>query len=149
MTHQQAFSVVAAPLETVERTVRDVGHWPQFLLGLAEVAETSFGRYTFIIRDRVSVREAEVAVVAHPRDHRIVWRARAGPRFDGEIRLFPVDGSHTRGSLSLVADPTGFLGSLSELAHLQRQSTALLDLQRLESVVTGARPDGGAAAGPG
>ena len=135
MTHQEAVTVVAAPLETVERAVRDVTHWPRFMIGLAEVAGTSFGRYTFVVRDRSSVREVDVAVVAHPRDHRISWRALAGPRFDGEIRLTPVDAGHTRVALSLVADPAGFLASLGELAHLQRHSTAVLDLQRLESLL--------------
>lgn len=138
MTHQQAVSVVAAPLETVERIVRDVAHWPRFMLGLAEVAETSFGRYTFLVRERSSVREVEVAVVAHPRDHRIVWRALAGPRFDGEIRLAAVDRAHTRVNLSIVAEPAGFLASLGDLAHLERHSTAVLDLQRLESLIDGA-----------
>jgi uncharacterized membrane protein len=138
MTHQQAVSVVAAPLDAVERRLRDVGHWPQFLLGLEEVAETSFGRYTFLLRDRSSVREVEVAVVAHPGEHRIVWHALAGPRFDGEVRLAAVDARHTRVSLTLTAEPAGFLASLGDLAHMGHHSTAVLDLQRLEALVTGA-----------
>ena len=137
MTHQQAVSVVTAPCETVESTLRDVSSWPQFLLGLEQVTETSFGRYRFVVRDRSSVRDVDVAVVAHPREHRIVWRALAGPRFDGEIRLAPTDEGHTRVSLSLSAEPAGFLASLSDMAHMGAQSTAVLDLQRLDSLVTG------------
>lgn len=136
MTHQHAVSVMAAPLQAVERTVRDVEHWPRFLLGLEQVSETSFGRYTFVVRDRSGVREVDVAVTAHPGEHRIVWHALAGPRFDGELRLTAVDAAHTRVSLRITADPAGFLASLSDFARLGQHSTADLDLHRLEAVVT-------------
>jgi len=136
MTHQQAVSVVSAPLEVVERALRDVARWPDFLLGLEKVTETSFERYLFVVRDGNGSREAEVAVTAHPRDHRVVWRALTGPRFDGEVRLSPVDAGHTRVSLSLTADPAGFLAGLIEMVRTTHTTTAMLDLHRLEAVVT-------------
>jgi len=138
MTHQNAVSVVAAPLDAVERVVRDVEHWPRIILGLEQVVETSYCRFTFSLRDRSSVRQVDVAAVAHPSEHRLVWHALAGPRFDGEIRLTAVDNGHTRVSLSITADPAGFLASVADLAHLGHDSAAVLDLQRLEAVVTGA-----------
>jgi uncharacterized membrane protein len=140
MTHQQAVSVLAVPLETVEHAVRDVGRWPEFLLGLEQVTETSFGRYTFVLRDTTSSREVDVAVVAHPREHRIAWHALRGPRFDGEIRLAAVDERHTRVNLSLTADPAGFLAGLCDLVRISHTTTAMLDLQRLDQLVTGAHP---------
>lgn len=138
LTHQQAVSVVPAPLEMVERRLRDVGDWARFLVGVEQVVETSFGRYTFTVKDGTKTRDVQAAVVAHPGEHRIVWHALAGPRFDGEVRLTPVDAQHTRVSLSLVADPAGFLAALSDLIH-SPQTTATLDLQRLEAMVTASR----------
>jgi uncharacterized membrane protein len=138
MTHQQAVSVVGAPLDVVESRLRDVGHWPEFLLGLERVTETSFGRYTFAVKDGSRIRDVDVAVVAHPREHRIVWHALAGPRFDGEIRLSTVDARHTKVSLSLTAEPAGFLAGLSEMVSgsgSASHSTATLDLQRLERLL--------------
>ncbi|HEY6797331.1 MAG TPA: SRPBCC family protein [Kineosporiaceae bacterium] len=136
MTHQQALSVLASPLAVVEDAVRDVDRWPEFLLGLERVTRTSFGRYTFVVRDATTTREVAVAVTAHPAEHRFVWHALRGPRFDGEIRLAAVDASHTTVHLSLTADPAGFLAGLGELARISDTSTALLDLQRLEAFVT-------------
>jgi uncharacterized membrane protein len=138
MTHQQAVSVVPAPLEVVERRLRDVGGWSQFLVGVERVVGTSFGRYTFTVKDGTKTRAVEVAVVAHPGEHRIVWHALAGPRFDGEVRLTPIDARHTRVSLSLVADPAGFLAALSDFIR-SPQTAAVLDLQRLEAMVTASR----------
>jgi uncharacterized membrane protein len=138
MTHQQAVSVVPAPLEAVESRLRAVGDWPEFLLGLERVVETSFGRYTFTIKDGHKEREVHVAVVAHPGEHRMVWHAMEGPRFDGEVRLTAVDAHHTRVSLSLTADPAGFLSQLSDFVR-SPATTATLDLQRLEALVLGSR----------
>jgi uncharacterized membrane protein len=136
MTHQQAVSVVPASLESVERRLRAVGDWPEFLLGLERVAETSFGRYTFTVKEGTKERDVEVAVVAHPGEHRIVWHALAGPRFDGEVRLTAIDAHHTRVTLSLTAEPAGFLSALSDFVR-SPATTATLDLQRLETMVLG------------
>lgn len=139
MTHQQAVSVIPAPLEVVERRVRDVASWPEFLLGLEAVTETSFGRYRFLVQDGASTREVDVAVVAHPGEHRVVWHSLGGgARFDGEVRMKPVDAGHTRVSISRTADPAGFLSGLAEFVR-SRTTTAVLDLQRLERVVTTGR----------
>jgi uncharacterized membrane protein len=135
MTHQQAVCVVAAPLELVERRLREVGDWPQFVVGLERVTETSFGRYTFAVRNGTSPREIEVALVVNPREHRIGWRALARPRFDGEFRLSRVQGGRTRVALTLTAEPTGFFAGLSELVRLSH-STAALNLQRLDALLT-------------
>lgn len=138
MTHQQAVSVLPAPLETVERRLRHVGDWPEFLLGLERAVETSFGRYTFTVKDGHKERDVNVAVVAHPGEHRIVWHALTGPRFDGEVRLTAIDANHTRVSLSLTADPAGFLAQLSDFVR-SPATAATLDLQRLEAMVLGSR----------
>jgi uncharacterized membrane protein len=135
MTHQQAESVIAAPLAAVERQVRDVASWPGFLLGLEKVTEHSFERYQFVVKDGNGTREVDVAVVAHPGEHRLIWHALNGPRFEGEVRLRAVDIKHTRVVLSLTAEPKGFLAGLGDLVH-SKGSAATLDLQRLDRLVT-------------
>ena len=136
MTHQQAVSVIPASLESVERRLRNVGDWPSFLLGLERVTETSFGRYVFTVKDGAKSRDVKVAVVAHPGEHRLLWHALEGARFDGEVRLTAVDPHHTRVSLSLTAEPAGFLAGLSDFVR-SSSTTAMLDLQRLEAMVLG------------
>ena len=126
--------MLAAPLKVVEQRLRDVDDWPQFLLGLERVTQTSFGRYQFVVRDGTGSRTMDVAVVAHPREHRIAWHALTGSRFDGEVRLAEADAGHTRVSLSLTVEPQGFLARLSDLVS-SSQSAATLDLQRLESFI--------------
>jgi len=138
MTRQQAVTVVPAPLEIVDRRLRDVGDWGQFLVGLERVVETSFGRYTFTLKDGTTTRDVDVAVVAHPGEHRTVWQALAGPRFDGELRLAAVDAQRTRVTLSLTADPSGFLAGLSDFIR-SPQTAAALGLQRIEGMVCGSR----------
>ena len=134
MTHQQAVSVVAAPLALVERTVRRIEEWPKFLDGVEEVTRTSFGRYRFVVRDGSSTRTGSVAVTEHPGEHRVMWRSVAGPRFEGEIKLSPADAGHTRVSLTLTSDPAGFLAGLADLVRTHGAS-AVIDLQRLEATV--------------
>lgn len=146
MTHQKAVSTVAAPADVVERQLRDVPSWPQFMVGVSQVRQTSFGRYVFDLSDGVKTRSAQIAVTAHPREHRIVWHALAGPRFSGEFRLSVVDSGHTRVTLSLTVDPSGFLAGLSDFVSTRdATSTATRDLQRLEAVVVPAqsRPTSG------
>jgi uncharacterized membrane protein len=136
MTHQQAESVIAAPLAAVERQVRDIASWPGFLLGLEKVTEHSFERYQFVIKDGSHLREVDVAVVSHPGEHRLLWHALKGPKFEGDLRLHAVDGNHTRVVLSLTAEPKGFLAGLADLVHT-KGSAAAVDLQRLDALVTG------------
>jgi uncharacterized membrane protein len=140
MTHQEATTVVAASLEQVEVALRDVTGWTGFLVGLEDVVRTSFGRYTFTIRHGTkTLRTVDVAVVAHPKEHRTVWRSLSGPRFDGEVRLQPVDQGRTRVSLSLTAEPQGLAAGLGDM-FAARGSRAVLDLQRLEELVAAAQP---------
>jgi len=137
MTHQKAESVIAAPLDAVERQLRDVGSWPKFLVGLEKVTEHSFERYQFVVTDDDGTRELDVAVVAHPGEHRMLWHALSGPKFEGDVRLHVVDAKHTRVVLSLTAEPKGFLAGLGDLVHA-KGSAAAVDLQRLDALVTGA-----------
>ena len=131
---REAVTVVPASLEAVEKALRDVSRWPEFLVGLERADQTSYGRYTFTVRDRVGAREVEVVVGVDSRDHRMSWHALAGSRFAGQIRLAEVDASHTRVHLSLTEDPAGFLSGLGELARLGGPAPAH-DLRRLERMV--------------
>lgn len=135
MTHQEASSVVAAPLELVQQRLREVERWPEFLLGVSSVRKLSHERYRFAVDDR---GEVDVCVSAHPKEHRISWRALSGPRFVGEIRMAAVDAGHTRVTLSMTADPAGFLAGLSEMLASSK-STATFVLQRLDGYVAAPR----------
>lgn len=137
MTHQEASAVVRMSVAEVEDKLRQIEEWPRFLVGLEDVTKTSFERYRFRLRSGQRTREAQVAVMAHPREHRIAWKALAGPAFSGVFRLQPVDGRHTRVSLWLKAEPAGFLAGLSDMLG-SSTSTAMLDLQRMEAYLTGA-----------
>jgi uncharacterized membrane protein len=135
MTHQQASAVLNAPLAVVEACLREVTAWPRFLVGLEEVTATTYQRYRFKIKEGKRFREVDVAVQAHPREHRFSWRALSGPRFEGEVRLAPSDERCTRAQLSVTAEPAGFLAGFSEMLG-RSDSTAEVCLQQLDTLVT-------------
>ncbi len=131
MAHQEATSVVAAPLEAVESGLREIESWPAFVIGVARVQRTGPDRYRFTLNDGTRPRDVDVAVTRHPREHRTTWRSLGGPACRGEWRLAKVDDGHTRVHLTLSADPTGFFEGLAEMLGSSRD-TAACDLQRLE-----------------
>lgn len=136
MGRQEGATVVAAPLATVEATLRDVARWPEFLSGLESVRETGFERYVFSVSEGGGhARDVPVCVVPHVGEHRISWRALSGPRYTGELRLRVVDQEHTRVELAMTADPTGLMDGLRELVG-ERHRTVEIDLGRLDAVVT-------------
>jgi uncharacterized membrane protein len=138
MTHQEASAVVSLPVAEVETRLRQVEQWPNFLIGVDGVTTSSFERYAFTVRSGRHTRVVPVAVLARPREHRIAWRALAGPAFDGEFRLHALDDGRTRVVLSLTAEPAGFLAGLGEMVGSSTSmSTAMLDLQRLEAFLAG------------
>jgi uncharacterized membrane protein len=132
MTHQEASAVVNLPVSEVDARLREISSWPRFLVGLTDVVKTAHERYTFIVVDGRSTREVPVCAIPHPREHRVSWKALAGPAFDGEFRLHPEGDRQTRVTLSLVAEPAGFLDGLSDMVHPHGTSTAEVVLQRLE-----------------
>jgi uncharacterized membrane protein len=142
MTHHEASTVVNLPVAEIETQLRRIEEWPQYVPGVESVTRTAFERYVFRVRSGDDIRDVHVAVVAHPRDHRITWRALSGPAYGGEFRLHS-EGQRTRVGLSLTAEPAGFLSVVTELVA---GSTAAADvgLQRMEAHLFGA--DTGAAA---
>ena len=136
MTHQEATSTVEAPLDQVWTRVAAVEDWPDFLAGVRSVRRTSHERYVFTVVDGGHrVRDVEVAVGHHPKEHRIAWRALSGPRFDGEVRLAAAGPARTTVALTLTAEPAGFLAGVAELAGVTVPA-AVLDLQRLDGMLT-------------
>jgi uncharacterized membrane protein len=132
MTSQAATAVVNRPAAEVEVRLREISNWPRFLVGLRDVVKTAHERYTFVVHDSSGARDVPVCVILHPREHRISWKALAGPAFDGEFRLHPENERQTRVTLTLVAEPAGFLARLGELLQ-SSSSTAELTLQKLET----------------
>jgi uncharacterized membrane protein len=131
MTHQEATAVVNLPVAEVDARLREIGSWPRFVVGLQDVVKTAHERYTFVVHDSGGTRDIPVYAIAHPREHRISWKALAGPAFDGEFRLQPVNERQTRITLTLVADPPGFLARLGDLIQ-SSSSTAELVLQKAD-----------------
>ncbi len=131
MSHQEATSVVPQPLDVVQERLRDVESWPTFLEGLILVTQTAHQRYRMVVRSGQTTREVNAAVLAHPREHRFTWKALAGPRYEGEIRLSAVDDQHTQVRLALTADPVGFVAGIGELFG-SSNDVAQVDLARLE-----------------
>ncbi len=131
MSHQEATSVVPQPLAAVEERLREVESWPMFIEGLKLVTKTAHQRYRMVVTSGRTTREVNTAVIAHPREHRFTWKAVAGPRYEGEIRLSAVDEHHTRVRLSFTSDPVGFVSGISELFGSSNDA-AQVDLARLE-----------------
>ena len=136
MTHQEATSTIEAPLTHVWQRIAVVEDWPDFLAGVRSVRRTSHERFVFTVVDgRHHVREIQVAVGHHPKEHRIAWRALDGPRFDGEVRLAAAGPGRTTVALTLTVEPAGFLAGVAELAGAT-EPVAVLDLQRLDGMLT-------------
>lgn len=133
MTHQEASAVVSFPMSTVDTRLREIGSWPQFVVGLQNVIKVAHQRYTFVVRDGDGTRKVPVCVVLHPREHRVSWKALSGPAFDGEFRFQQENERQVRIMVSLVAAPSGFLAGLSDMVHPHVTSTAQLILQKLET----------------
>jgi uncharacterized membrane protein len=132
MTHQEATAVVNLPMSEVEAKLREISHWPRFVVGLEDVVKTAHERYTFVVQDSGDTRDVPVCAIPHPREHRISWKALAGHAFDGEFRLHAENERQTRVTLTLVAEPAGFLARLGDLFQ-SSSSTAELVLQKLDA----------------
>jgi uncharacterized membrane protein len=135
MTHQEATAVVNLSVSEIEAKLREIGAWPRFVVGLQDVIKTAHERYTFVVHDRSGTREVPVCAILHPREHRVSWKSLSGPAFDGEYRLHEESDRRTRVTVSLVAEPAGFLAGLGDMIA-SSTSTAELILQRLEAYLT-------------
>lgn len=72
MSRREASAVVATPLDEVERRLRDVPSWVEFLAGGEGIEQVSDERYVFALTGAHRTRRARVAVRAHSRDHRLL-----------------------------------------------------------------------------
>jgi uncharacterized membrane protein len=132
MTQQEATAVINLPVSEVEPRLHEVSSWPRFVVGLQDAVKTAHERYTFVVHDGGGTRDVPVCVIPHRREHRISWKALAGHAFDGEFRLHPENERQTRVTLTLMAEPAGFLAWLGGLFQTS-SSTAELSLQKLEA----------------
>ncbi len=139
MAHQEASITVAVPLAEVEQRLADVAAWPQFLAGVVQVRETGYQRYRLVIRNGTRQRVVDAVVAAHPQELRFSWRALAGPRYEGALKLHPVDDRQTRVDVSATADPAGFLSGMAEMLGSSGTAT-LVDLYRLIDHLTTPAP---------
>jgi hypothetical protein len=131
MRQQQATTIVPLPLETVEKRLRDVESWSDFLQGIASIRYTSHERYVFTLADGRDHREIKMVVKLRYRDHCFVWHGIAGPTVRGSMKLVPVDDRHTAVTLELASLPIDLRSGVAEMV-IPSSSTASLDLRLLE-----------------
>ncbi len=136
MTRQHATTTVAVPLAAVQEKLADVAHWPAFVSGLEDAEAAGFERWQFTLVAGRHRRTVPVCVQPHPAEHRISWHAIEGPRYQGELRLRPLDAGHTKVELTTTVDPSGLAEGFREMLG-SPGSTAQLELQRLDAYVTG------------
>jgi len=103
MRQQQATTIVPLPLATVEKRLRDVESWSEFLEGVASIRYTSHERYVFTLADGRDRREIKMVVKLRYQDHCFVWHGIAGPTVRGSLKLSPVDDKHTSVTLVVAA----------------------------------------------
>ena len=138
MTHQEASVVLTVPLEALQQALRHVEDWTSFIVGVTKITKSAHERYVFEIGDGAGrIREVPAVVRHNHRDHCFTWHAMSGPRFDGCLRLSPVDGGRTRVTLDLTEHPYGFMANLTDMVAHNR-SEAVLDLQRLQAFAAAA-----------
>ena len=133
MTRQEASAVVTVPLETLQQALRNVEEWTSFIVGVTRITKRAHERYVFELADGDGRTREVPAVVRHNhRDHCFTWHAVNGPRFEGCLRLTPLDAGRTRVTLDLTEHPHGFMGNLTDMVSHNRPHAAM-DLQRLQS----------------
>jgi len=126
----QASVVVALPMAVVEGQLWDVTTWPSFLSGVEQVRRSAPERYVFTVRQGRRRYEVLMAVRWRARDHRFLWRALEGPRWDGELALMPMNGRRTKVRLTLDAQPRSLFRTLLEVSGTGQQDVRS-DLNRL------------------
>ena len=131
MRQQQATTVVPLPLATVEKRLRDVESWSEFLQGIGSIRYTSHERYLFTLSDGRDHREIKMVVKLRYQDHCFVWHGIAGPTVRGSLKLVAVDEAHTAITLVMASLPTNLRSGVAEMIT-PRSSTASLDLRLLE-----------------
>ena len=131
MRQQQATAVVPFPLTTVEKRLRDVESWSQFLQGIESIRYTSHERYLFTLADGRDHRQIKMVVKLRYRDHCFVWHGIAGPTVRGSLKLTAVDERHTSITLMVASLPTDVRSGMAEMM-MPHSSIAMMDLQLLE-----------------
>jgi len=131
---------VSLPLDEVQKRLRDVESWSEFLRGIESVRRTSHERYAFQLADGRDHRELRVVVRLRCRDHCFVWHELSGPAWRGWLKLSWVADSRTMITLALESAPVDLLSGMAEWL-MPMTSTAVLDLQLLERyLVVAAQP---------
>jgi len=131
MRQQQATTVVPLPLATVERQLRDVESWSEFLQGIGSIRYTSHERYLFTLADGRDHRELKMVVKLRYQDHCFVWHGLSGPAMRGTLKLTAVDDRHTALTLVVATMPAGLRSGWAEMI-MPSMSTAMVDVCLLE-----------------
>ena len=131
MRQQQATTVVPFPLATVEKRLRDVESWSEFLEGVDSIRYTSHERYLFALADGRDHREIKMVVKLRYQDHCFVWHGIAGPTVRGSLKLVAVDDRHTTVTLVVASLPIDLRSGMAEMM-MPNSSTAMFDARLLE-----------------
>jgi len=94
--------------------LRRVDDWPDFVEGLNAIEQLGHHRYRWDLVYAGSPRLVDVVLSFDHRRRSISWKSRHRPRFDGGLRLAPLDAHRTRIHLWMSVEPVGLVQSLTE-----------------------------------
>jgi len=131
MRQQQATTVVPLPLAVVEKYLRDIESWSEFLQDVDAIKFTSHERYLFTLNDGYSRREIKMVVKLRYQDHCFAWHEISGPAVRGTVKLAPVDDRHTVVTLVEASMPASLRSGMAEMV-MPNGSAAMINVRLLE-----------------
>jgi hypothetical protein len=144
MRQQQATTVVPLALDTVEKRLRDVESWSQFLQDVDAIKYTSHERYLFTLNDGYCRRDIKMVVKLRYHDHCFAWHEVSGPAVRGSVKLTPVDDRHTAVTLTEASMPASVRSGMAEMV-MPNGSAAMMDIRLLEKHLTRSAAETGTA----
>jgi hypothetical protein len=115
----------------VERRLRDVESWSEFLAGIESITFTSHERYRFTLHEGSDHREVKMVVKLRYQDHCFAWHEISGPPVRGSLKLVAVDDRHTALTLVVASMPATLRSGVAEMM-MPNNSTAMVDVRLLE-----------------
>ena len=131
MRQQQATTVVPLPLATVEKQLRHVESWSEFLQDIESIRFTSHERYLFTLNDGYGRRDIKMVVKLRYQDHCFTWHEIGAPPVRGSLKLVAVDDRHTAVTLVEASMPASMRSGMAEMV-MPNGSAAMVDVRLLE-----------------
>lgn len=135
---ERAECVVVFGASDLFAELRHVDDWPEFVEGLNSVVPIGHHRYRWDLVYAGAPRLVDVVLSFDHRRRSITWRSLRRPKFDGGLRLAPLDAHRTRVHLWMSVEPVGLVQGLTERGLTN--ALAARNLQRLADWVS-SRPE--------